>query len=223
MSRRVSYNSVVSHQGRRTSCNSAASYHSRRTSYNSAVSYSSRRASCESEISDLKEENVQNNGLFIKHFQYWQNQNANRWNSSSDRERRDRLKTCLHNVAQIDSNRQGHDVQVMRKSQSRRRRASRRRTENDAFIQEQRSHTDEDIQKVRKSKKSESENIKQSSSKETGLKMKSGWLEPAVQEKPTTKGLSSFIEKKIMLPSSKGENPHCDNGSFSFWAISRAA
>merc|ERR1712232_824695 len=96
----------------------------------------------------IQEENVQKNGTWRKQFQYWQNQNANRWNSSSDRERRDRLKACLQNVAQIDSNRQGHDVQVKRKSQSRRRRASRRKTQDDVLMQEQRSQMDENINKL---------------------------------------------------------------------------
>jgi len=224
MSRRVSYNSAVSYNSRRTSYSSAVSYNSRRVSCNSEISvpHNIDMQSIVSDVSDLQEENAQNNGTWRKHFQFWQHQNASRWNSSSDRERRDRLKTCLNNVAQIDSNMQGHDLQVKRKIQSRRRRASLRKTENDVHIQEQRIYVDENIQKVRKSKKSERENIKQSISNDKGLKMKSGWVEPIIEEKPTAKALSSFIEKKIRAPQKEG-GPHCDNGAFSLWSISRAA
>ena len=83
------------------------------------------------------------------------------------------------------------------------------------------SYRNECNDKVRTSKKSERKSIKQSIVREESLKMKNGWVEPAMGEKPRNKKMSSFIEKKVRS-AKKGEQ-NCDNGAFSLWRMSRAA
>ena len=72
MSRRVSYNSAVSYNSRRTSYSSAVSYNSRRVSCNSEISvpHNIDMQSIVSDVSDLQEENAQNNGTWRKHVSY---------------------------------------------------------------------------------------------------------------------------------------------------------
>merc|ERR1711862_1006507 len=88
-------------------------YTMRRQSYQSRrESYQSRRESCQRRRESCQSTSNVPQSLDIicdeskKQYKQWQNKNSKRWNESSERERRDRLKTCLHNVAQIDSSRQ---------------------------------------------------------------------------------------------------------------------
>jgi len=164
-----------------------------------------------------------------KQYKNWQSQNSKRWNSSSERERRNRLNACLHNVAQIDSSRQNdvppHYRASFRKEKSsvqERRRASRRRTETDLSIQQKIQRKEESAQNIRKNKKSERENIRKSISKEKGLlKENCGWFEPIVEEKPAVKALSSFIEERF-AGTKRQSSKDCDNGAFSLWPIAKA-
>merc|ERR1711982_286462 len=90
-----------------------------------------------SDISDIHEKNTDFESTWIKHYKSWQYQNSKRWNESSEKERRMRLKACLHNVAQVDSFRQDISYQhnnnraSLKKQNNRTQNKSRRSTETD--------------------------------------------------------------------------------------------
>lgn len=158
-------------------------------------------------------------------------QNSRRWNESSEQERKNRLKACLHNVAQIDCNRQHNIPPNYRASFTKanslgaiqqRGRASRRRTETDISIQQRMQYAEERTQNVKKAKKNERESIRKSiSEKGSFWKENEGWFEPIVEEKPTVSKLSSFIEENF-VGSKKQSSKQCDNGAFSLWPIAKA-
>merc|ERR1711982_34151 len=169
-----------------------------------------------SDISDIHEKNTDFESTWIKHYKSWQHQNSKRWNESSEKERRMRLKACLHNVAQVDSFRQDISYQhnnnraSLKKQNNRTQNKSRRSTETDISAYKER---------VRKNKKKiDRDRVKQSISKDDGVLNESYGQEKSIDEKLSSNKLSSFIEDNI-VGSRRGSRKYCDNGAFSLWPI----